>query len=331
MCKKGQRNGRMIQCEVCGKECYCPPSGTRKHCGNECRLVALVAAQKARAIVGETKLYRSGKPCLWCGKEVTRVRRRRPNGKFNSPVSGRDKLLYCDKTCGRMHQANGSREWYVAKTIASVIGDILAVVVHSTNCVVCGNLVVRDSAGKTAKTCRGTCRIQYHRLQSASQSRAWYERVKGVKLMPLAARRECRLCGARISASNTSGRGRSVCDECNVKRIGGHEERARVFGCAVEGVDRFRVFERDGWVCQLCGKHVLRKAMRSKETGRLHPRSPSLDHIIPLSKGGPHSESNCQCACLACNIKKGSKIVPSGAFKQEKHDTDVVRLLAKRI
>ena len=33
----------------------------------------------------------------------------------------------------------------------------------------------------------------------------------------------------------------------------------------------------------------------------------SLDHIIPLSKGGKHSKNNVRIICLWCNLDKGSK------------------------
>lgn len=34
----------------------------------------------------------------------------------------------------------------------------------------------------------------------------------------------------------------------------------------------------------------------------------SLDHILPLSLGGPHSASNLQLTCLQCNLEKGNKL-----------------------
>lgn len=38
----------------------------------------------------------------------------------------------------------------------------------------------------------------------------------------------------------------------------------------------------------------------------------SIDHIIPLSKGGTHDRFNLQLACKRCNAKKGSKIYKTG-------------------
>jgi 5-methylcytosine-specific restriction endonuclease McrA len=38
-------------------------------------------------------------------------------------------------------------------------------------------------------------------------------------------------------------------------------------------------------------------------------RKPTLDHVIPLSKGGSHSVENGCCACAECNKRKGAKAV----------------------
>lgn len=67
-------------------------------------------------------------------------------------------------------------------------------------------------------------------------------------------------------------------------------------------VSATKVFQRDGWRCQLCGVKVRRLKGR-----RFDDRSPHLDHIIPLRAGGEHSYLNVQCLCRKCNLSKGSK------------------------
>jgi 5-methylcytosine-specific restriction endonuclease McrA len=78
--------------------------------------------------------------------------------------------------------------------------------------------------------------------------------------------------------------------------------RARKANALVDDVDRLVVFERDNWICQLCGEPVDRSASYPD------PRTPSVDHRVPLSKGGAHSYENCQTACLLCNVQKGARM-----------------------
>lgn len=57
-------------------------------------------------------------------------------------------------------------------------------------------------------------------------------------------------------------------------------------------------------ICAICGKPVD-KTLRSPD-----PMSPSIDHIIPIAKGGhPCDISNLQLAHRACNRAKGTKII----------------------
>ena len=67
----------------------------------------------------------------------------------------------------------------------------------------------------------------------------------------------------------------------------------------VEPVNDLQVFERDHWICQLCGEPVDRNLQWPD------PQSPSLDHILPIVKGGLHKYANTQCAHLQCNLRKG--------------------------
>jgi 5-methylcytosine-specific restriction endonuclease McrA len=74
-----------------------------------------------------------------------------------------------------------------------------------------------------------------------------------------------------------------------------NENRRRVRKRAgrVEKVDPWAIYERDGGRCHICGRHVAKKDM-------------SLDHLIPVSKGGDHLAVNIRLAHLRCNIKRGA-------------------------
>jgi 5-methylcytosine-specific restriction endonuclease McrA len=85
------------------------------------------------------------------------------------------------------------------------------------------------------------------------------------------------------------------------QRIYSATRRARVRGAFVASVNHLDVFERDGYICQLCGSGVLPFAPVS------HPLSPVIDHIIPLAKGGTHEPTNVQTAHLGCNASKGGR------------------------
>jgi 5-methylcytosine-specific restriction endonuclease McrA len=78
--------------------------------------------------------------------------------------------------------------------------------------------------------------------------------------------------------------------------------RARERAALVEVFDRREVFERDGWRCGLCGEPI------DKGIAWPDPMSASLDHVVPISRGGKHSRANAQAAHLTCNVHKGASL-----------------------
>lgn len=67
-----------------------------------------------------------------------------------------------------------------------------------------------------------------------------------------------------------------------------------------ERVYRARIFERDNWTCQLCGSKV------DKRLKWPHPKSATIDHILPLANGGQHVPENCQLAHFICNSTRSN-------------------------
>lgn len=78
--------------------------------------------------------------------------------------------------------------------------------------------------------------------------------------------------------------------------------KARVRDAFVEPVLASEVFERDGWICGLCSSPIPRDAVWPDLL------SPSVDHIVPLSRGGEHSMANVQASHLSCNSRKQASV-----------------------
>lgn len=73
-----------------------------------------------------------------------------------------------------------------------------------------------------------------------------------------------------------------------------HRRRARLSAAYVEEVSPFRLWLKATGRCALCGEPV-------------NLADVSVDHIVPLSRGGEHSHANTQATHLVCNVRKGAR------------------------
>lgn len=62
------------------------------------------------------------------------------------------------------------------------------------------------------------------------------------------------------------------------------------------------IYERDKGICYLCGNLTFKEYENRPANQRA-----TLDHIIPVSKGGNHSFDNVKIACWRCNSIKGNR------------------------
>ena len=91
-------------------------------------------------------------------------------------------------------------------------------------------------------------------------------------------------------------------DEASKRADRRREERLRA--APRERSYRQRIFERDGWICWICGEVV-------------EPEDATLDHVVPVSLGGAHTPTNVRLAHGVCNSRRGadtsSVLLPSGS------------------
>jgi 5-methylcytosine-specific restriction endonuclease McrA len=64
-------------------------------------------------------------------------------------------------------------------------------------------------------------------------------------------------------------------------------------------LSRKNILRRDGHCCQYCGRGDL---------------ALTIDHILPVSRGGEDSWENLVCACVRCNNRKGDRLPEEAAM-----------------
>lgn len=145
------------------------------------------------------------------------------------------------------------------------------------------------------------CGIEHHRATDYCSDRCKYVASRPVKT--------CRQCGTEFKVG-----GSVFCShECSQEYKREHRVRdkyktlnargrawTRRTGARYEHIEADKVFERDGYVCQICGKPT------AERDGNLSPMYPTVDHVVPLSKGGDHTYGNVQTAHFICNSHKAA-------------------------
>lgn len=132
----------------------------------------------------------------------------------------------------------------------------------------------------------------------------------------------CQKCGKVFIRRGVQGP-KSYCHRCKRKAILESKrrhgkniaKRARRYGVERVPYSREELLSRDGWQCQLCLVPLLKRWTYNKQTLVPHPRNATLDHIVPMSKGGADAPWNIQACCLQCNGKKSASTKGQLRFK----------------
>lgn len=189
-------------------------------------------------------------------------------------------------------------------------------------CVRCGVEFIQASVGRPKLYCSSRCKDSTPSARAARKRRAaryrdhperrevarrrtaaWREadpqRVKELNRQNYQRYREDRLAAARLyrethrdeirQAARAYGKAHP-----DVVWRSDANRRARERSAFIEAVDRARIYDRDRGKCGICGKAVNREEA-------------SVDHIIPLSKGGDHSYVNTRLAHIRCNLARGNR------------------------
>lgn len=240
----------------------------KKQCTNcsEWKLLSEYSPTKRTDASGEV-IY-----CQWCKPCEKNYRKEQARKRRANP----DSLL----------KIKANEQKYYKKILAKKLdlGQGPSSFLHSKCCVVCNKAWV--SKRRIYKdTCSPKCAV----LHRASK-------VIGRKIERPEKEYKCRQC-KEIFTNNHPGK----CNKC-IKLYKKAQKKKRIAAIktvAIETVIDVKVFQRDKWRCKHCDIKVQKQYI-------LRDDAAEVDHIVPLSLGGPHSYSNVQTLCRKCNQAKSN-------------------------
>lgn len=290
-------------CNTCGVLLR-PGAQRHKFCSAQCRTQATKPIEKrvCEACGSFLDLYRK-RWCKRCAATKKReARASRPRGRMAikcicrqcgtsfRPIEA-SKTKYCSHACAfeglRIDRRKAKEE-----RRAQQPGPFTRV--YLCACRVCS----RTFYSKNSRS--GLCSDPCRKVEACKKSREYNASFKAIKPV------NCKECGTVFVAEYGDGRRTYCSHRCSAKasrRISKPKRRALLRAVSVESVDPIKVFDRDGWRCQICHRPTPKRLR-----GSMDKRAPELDHIIPLAKGGEHSYRNTQCACRKCNGAKSATV-----------------------
>jgi 5-methylcytosine-specific restriction endonuclease McrA len=117
--------------------------------------------------------------------------------------------------------------------------------------------------------------------------------------------RECLWCRELFIGVNSR---QVACSTVCRQRYESKRRKLRLKGLNPTVVPVAQLYRRDSGMCGIC------KAPVDRTLRYPHPMSATIDHIVPISKGGQHESHNLQLAHSRCNISKGNREVGGGGW-----------------
>lgn len=175
---------------------------------------------------------------------------------------------------------------------------------HNCKCRMYQKLNPRPIANKTCKHCNDTFQPKSNSYFCSNHCRKENLKIQKIRRRTL---RKCKYCSMWKYGFKTN----YCSDRCRKKgsrianglRKNKKYEIARRNGQFDADIDIYKLIERDGERCYLCGDTVL---------FNLHyndPKYPTIEHVLAIKNGGTHSWDNVKVACRECNTKKSTTMI----------------------
>ncbi len=296
-------------CPTCGKGFVRVRKG-QMHCSNECAFEARHEASKRPCpVCGRIMSYREDKKnafcskecmyhahgtirtCLQCGREFHAVKTNQGKGKYCSrecqfKAQIRRPMAVC-RQCGKEYRVGReSKGVYCSHECQRA-----SMRKERKPCAYCG----RDHMADEGEYCSKRCEKAAYREGFGGQFDDMVEWM-GWLSKTFRIEKECELCGDMFRARRDNTR---WCPQCRrYLRNRHHELRIYRNGKPDLSITLWKVYQRDKGYCRRCGLRL------SFDHDPNDDEYPSIDHIVPLAKGGLHRWDNVQLMCRGCNSLK---------------------------
>lgn len=168
----------------------------------------------------------------------------------------------------------------------------------SRPCSWCGESFVGETA--RVKYCSTECRLEQNRKSASERWKKEKESRPDFKSWT------CAWCDGEIVVPvSYTGHGKYH-EDCRKQAARVHNRKKtlkRQFVKTDLRVTHEEVAERDNWICYLCGEAVDMSLPRTSKMGA------TLDHVVPISRGGEDSLENLRLAHWTCNVRKSNKFL----------------------
>lgn len=205
------------------------------------------------------------KSCAYCGKE------------FIKRTRSRDSNKYCSREC--YFESIKKKPQVKPKVICSICGK-------------------EFEGRKDKKYCSDECRKEIARFKS----KEYWNKNKAASIVNEMITKTCKECGIAFSTNYRAGIREYCSDNCarkHFKKEYKEQRKKQINKAFIQPVYYSKIYQRDKGICQICGHPV------DYEKNPEDPMGTTIDHIVPLSKGGRHHPDNCQLAHRRCNSIKG--------------------------
>lgn len=279
-------------CAQCGAE-FQTNNENQKYCTTECG--------HASRRTGRTTYT---KTCLYCEQEFQTIYK---DYKYCSPAcAARDagdkrRGEYFCEYCGNPRWSDHpNRNRFCSRECATKMRVLINLPVmeerkrqrreaHQRTCPNCGKQFVANNLLRMF--CSPECLYDGVLLRHREMYAEQYEPVTFV----------CTECGRTVTTS-CGNKHRTYCSEACMNRAMNRRQKKKrqeqLDAAFVETVELWDIYNRDKGICQICGLPVPDTNEPTDQWAA------TVDHIIPLSKGGLHTGTNCQLAHRLCNSLK---------------------------